>query len=389
MFTSVPFRIALFYAAVFLVIGVHVPFWPVWLKSRGLGPGEIGLILSLATWIRALAPLLVAQAIDRRGERKRPMVALVAATLVAYGLFPLAHGFWPILAVTAIAAVCFSAVVPLGENLAMLNARDHGFDYGRVRLWGSLTFIVAAVAAGRLLVGRDEDLILWLILATLALTVVATAALPGTSAAPAARTGRSPILELLSRPVFVIFLVAVGLIQASHAAYYGFATIHWRAAGLSDDVIGALWAEGVIAEIVLFAFSGAVVRRIGPVRLMLLGAAAGIVRWGVLGSTTDLATLVAVQWLHALTFAATHLGAMHFLARAVPREHSATAQTLYAALGVGALMGLAMIVSGAIYGALGGAAFHAMAALSVLGALAGLVLARSWRDGARPDDRTA
>jgi PPP family 3-phenylpropionic acid transporter len=386
---SVPFRIALFYAAVFLVIGVHVPFWPVWLKSRGLGPGEIGLILSLATWIRALAPPLVAQAIDRRGERKRPMVLLVAATLVAYGLFPLADGFWPILAVTAIAAVCFSAVVPLGENLAMLNARDHGFDYGRVRLWGSLSFIVAALAAGRLLVGRDEDLIPWLMLATLALTVVATAALPGTRAAPAPPTGRSPIVGLLSRPVFVIFLVATGLIQASHAAYYGFATIHWREAGLSDAVIGALWAEGVVAEIVLFAFSGAVVRRIGPVRLLMLGAAAGMVRWGVLGSTTDLAALVAVQWLHALTFAATHLGAMHFLARAVPREHSATAQTLYAALGVGVLMGLAMIVSGAIYGALGGGAFHAMAALSVLGALAALVLARSWRDGGRTDDRCA
>ena len=110
MLASVPFRIALFYAAVFLVIGVHVPFWPVWLKSRGLGPGEIGLILSLATWIRALAPPLVAQAIDRRGERKRPMVLLVASTLVAYGLFSFADGFWAILAVTAIAAACFSAV---------------------------------------------------------------------------------------------------------------------------------------------------------------------------------------------------------------------------------------------------------------------------------------
>ncbi len=381
MITSIPFRIALFYAAVFLVIGVHVPFWPVWLRSRGLGPGEIGLVLSVATWIRALAPPLIAQFADRSGERKRLMVALAAATWLAYLLFPFAHGLWPILGVTVIAAACFSAVVPLGENLAMLNARDHGFDYGRVRLWGSITFIVGATAAGRLLMASDEDLILWLIVATLALTVAATATLPRANAPPTPRSRRSPILGLLSNRVFVIFLVAVGLIQASHAAYYGFATIHWREAGLSDDVIGALWAEGVVAEIVLFAFSGAVVRRIGPVRLLLLGAAAGMVRWGVFGSTADLAVIVAVQWLHALTFAATHLGAMHFLARAVPREHSATAQTLYAALGVGVLMGLAMIVSGAIYGALGGAAFHAMAVMSMLGGIAGIALARTWRGG--------
>ena len=114
---------------------------------------------------------------------------------------------------------------------------------------------------------------------------------------------------------------------------------------------------------------------------MLLGAAAGIVRWGILGSTADLAVIAAVQWLHAFTFAATHLGAMHFLARAVPREHSATAQTLYAALGVGVLMGLAMIVSGEIYGAFAGAAFHVMAVMSMLGGLTGLALARSWRGG--------
>jgi PPP family 3-phenylpropionic acid transporter len=381
MITSIPFRIALFYAAVFLVIGVHVPFWPVWLKSRGLGPGEIGLILSAATWIRAIAPPFMAQIADRRGERKRLMVALAAATWLTYLVFPLATGFWPILGVTVVAAVCFSALLPLGENLAMLNARDHGFDYGRVRLWGSITFIVAAAGAGQFLVGRDENLILWLIMATLALTIGATAGLPAASTpAPTVDCSRrSPILGLLSNRVFVIFLVAVGMVQASHAAYYGFATLHWRAAGLSDGAIGALWAEGVVAEIVLFAFSGAIAKRFGPARLLLIGAAAGVVRWGVLGWTADLAVVAAVQWLHALTFAATHLGAMHFLDRAIPREQTATAQTLYAALGVGVLMGVAMIISGEIYGALAGAAFYAMAVMSVLGGLASIVLARSWR----------
>ena len=83
MITSIPIRIALFYAAVFLVIGVHVPFWPVWLKSRGLGPGEIGLILSISTWIRALAPPFMAQFADRGGERKRLMVVLTTLTWLA------------------------------------------------------------------------------------------------------------------------------------------------------------------------------------------------------------------------------------------------------------------------------------------------------------------
>ncbi len=373
-------RIALFYAAVFLFVGVHLPFWPVWLTSRGVDAAEIGIILSAAAWVRAVAPPFLAHAADRRGERKRLIAGLVAATLAAYALFALADGFWPLLTVTILAALAFGAVIPLGENLGMLSAHEGGFDYGRARLWGSLTFIVGAAFGGRLLLGHEPDLILVLLLGGLGLTFVATLMLPDLRTAPA-ETRHPPFARLLGQPVFVVFLLAAGLTQASHAAYYGFATLHWRAAGIPDDVIGALWAEGVVAEVALFAFSGAVARKLGPVRLMWLGVGAGIVRWSVLGLTTNLAVLAVVQPLHALTFAAAHLGAMHFLLRAVPPAYSATAQSLYSGLAAGGLMGFAMIATGALYGGAGGAAFLAMAGLSLASGVAVFALARMWRKG--------
>ena len=374
------FRLALFYAAIFLFIGVGMPFWPVWLSAHGVDAAEIGVLLSVTAWIRALAPPLIAQAADRKGERKRVIVALAVATLGAYALFTVAEGFWPLLAVSALAALAFGAVIPLGENLAMLTAQARGFDYGRLRLWGSLTFIVGATFGGRLLEGRSEDVILWLILGALALSVGAAACLPG-HRPPPVRSRQAPILRLLGNRVFVTFLIAVGLVQASHAVYYGFATLHWRAAGLSTELIGALWAEGVIAEIILFAFSGAVVRRLGPVRLFALAAAAGMVRWTVLAATTDLAALIAVQALHAFTFGAAHLATMHFLFRAIPAEYSATAQSLYAGLGVGVVMGFAMIGAGALYSVAGDAAFQAMSAMALAGGIGVVVLARLWSGG--------
>lgn len=374
-------RIALFYAAVFLIVGIHVPFWPLWLASRGMDAAEIGILLSASSWIRAVAPPLIAQAADRHGRRRRMIVLLTALTLASYALFDLAHGFAALLAVTLLAAICFSAVIPLGENLAMLGAHARGFEYGRVRLWGSLTFILGAVFGGRALVGSEADLVLWLMLGALGLTVTAALALPDVGPPPA-RARRAPIAGLLSSRVFVVFLLAVGLTQASHAAYYGFATLHWRAAGLSEDVIGALWAEGVVAEIALFAVSGAAARRLGPVRLLAIAVVGGMVRWTVLGATTELAAIAAAQLLHAATFAAAHLAAMHFILRAVPAEVSATAQSLYAGLAMGVLMGLAMMLAGSLYGDFGGSAFLAMAALSAAGGIAALALARLW-DGGR------
>jgi len=373
-------RIALFYAAIFLFVGIHLPFWPVWLTSRGVGAAEIGIVLSAAAWIRAFAQPLIAQAADRRGERKRLIVALMMATLAGTALYAAADGFWEILGVSVLVAIVFSAVMPLGENLAMLSAHRNGFDYGRVRLWGSLTFIVGATFGGRLLVGREADLILWLLLGTLALSVVAALMLPDFRAPPVEKK-HAPISRLLRNRVFIVFLLAVGFTQASHAVYYGFATLAWTAAGISNDIIGALWAEGVVAEVILFAFSGAVARRLGPVKLLAIGVVGGLVRWVTLGLTADLGILAVVQLLHAATFAATHLAAMHFLLRAIPAEFSATAQGLYAGLATGVLMGLAMIVAGTLYAAFGGAAFLAMAALSLTGGLAAIALARLWKGG--------
>lgn len=372
--------IAIFYAAIFLFIGVHLPFWPVWLTAHGVVATEIGILLSVTTWIRAFAPPVIAQIADRTGKPKRLIVLLLAATLGSYALFTLADGFWPLLAISALGALFFGAILPLTENFAMRASHEHGFDYGRVRLWGSLTFIVGATFGGRLLVGREADFILTMMLAALGLSLVASLGLPAMTAVKS-QSARLPIAHLLSKPIFIVFLLAGGLTQASHAAYYGFATLHWRAAGITDDVIGWLWAEGVIAEVALFAFSGAVARRLGPMRLLALGVIAGLVRWCVLGLTTELWALVAVQGLHALTFAATHLAAMHFLLRAVPASYSSTAQGLYSGLGMGVLMGLAMIVAGILYGNFGGAAFLSMAVLSLAGGIAAIALARMWRGG--------
>jgi len=163
-------RLALFYAAAFLFIGVSLPFWPVWLSARGLSATEIGLLITAGTWVRIAAPPLAAHFADRSGRRRPVLVVLAAAAFAVHLLFLAAEGFAALLAVSILAAVAFTPILPMGENMTLLAARDRGLDYGRVRLWGSFAFIVGAIVGGRLVGEAGSAAILWLVLGTLALT---------------------------------------------------------------------------------------------------------------------------------------------------------------------------------------------------------------------------
>jgi PPP family 3-phenylpropionic acid transporter len=165
------------------------------------------------------------------------------------------------------------------------------------------------------------------------------------------------------------------LIQASHATFYVFSTIDWRAASLDGLSIGALWALGVLAEIVLFAFAGRLPAAVGPAALLGIGAAGGVMRWTVMALDPPTLLLPLLQCLHALSFGATHLGAMGFLARAAPTGLAATAQG-YLAVAVAVAMAVLMMLSGLLYAAHGGLAYAAMALAAAAGGCFALLLPR-------------
>jgi len=377
-------RFSFYYAAIFLAVGIHLPFWPAWLKFRGLDAAEISLILSVGVWIRAFANPFIAHFADRSGANKKIIMIAAGGGVVTYALFGIADGFWMLFVVNVAASAMFMALIPLGENLASRASVEHGFDYGRVRLWGSITFILAAYAGGWVVEETGDAAILWMIVAAMIAAFIAGFGLPERPTRDPATVPdvRFPAFALLRQKRFLVFIAAVSLLQSSHAVLYVFGTIHWRDAGIADDVIGALWAEGVIAEIILFAFSGAVVARVSPIRLMWIAAAAGVVRWAILANTTDVTMLFATQWLHGLTFGAAHLAAMHHMLRTVPEHMSASAQSLYSGFAIGLVMGLMMLVTGWLYAGYGGGAFYAMILLSAAGGAVALWLAGLTRSAA-------
>jgi PPP family 3-phenylpropionic acid transporter len=383
---SFALRVSLLFAAISLIIGTNVPFLPLWLDWAGLSAREIAIVLSVPLFVRVAATPLIAYAADRAGDHRKFLIGLSWAGLAALLVLSQVRGFWAILVVMAVFAVAWTTINPLTETVAMSGVRAAGLDYGRMRLWGSVSFIVASVLGGWIVAAQGAGSAIWLIVAGAALTVAATHGLARPiglgrlkAATAVRRIDPTSALGLVRSRSFLLFLLAGGAAQTAHAVFYTFGTLHWREQGLSAEWAGWLWGISIVAEVALFAWSGPVVARMGAVGLIGLGAAAAVVRWGAMGFDPPLAVLVVLQVLHAATFGATHLGAIHYMAETVPEGQGGTAQALYSAITGGLGMGSATLLAGPLYAELGGRAYWAMGLLAAVSLAATIALARGQR----------
>ena len=356
--------LSLFYAALFSAFGVYMPFIPVWLVAKGLGPSEISMCMALPMMVRLLVPLWGFAADRLRNQRLVIAVCLGMAFLAGLALTQVS-GFWPILALMLVMSLFWTPTTPLTEGFAVSEAARRGADYGRMRVWGSVSFIACNVGAGWMLDVVSPAQILPMILVCLSLALACVRLLPPDSrradGTPRARVGDA--FRLLKAPRILPFMLAAGLVQASHGLYYSFSSVHWHEQGFSSSLIGALWATGVIAETVLFALATRVTGRASPQTLVLTGAFLAGIRWSVMAFDPPPAILFVSQMAHAGSFAVTHMGTMMFIRQSVPPALSATGQGVYTALSAGMLTALAMLASGPLYAAFGGMAYLGMAAM--------------------------
>lgn len=368
-------RLAAYYASSFMMLGIHLVFWPIWLTERGLTPTDIGLLLALGIASKLIANPLIAHFADRLGQRKKIITLLTVLSFCAFILFPLADTFTAILALHLLFLALWSPTMPLMESMVMHGVASQGYDYGRIRLWGSVTFMIAAIGIGYLLKDRSTDLIYIAIAVTLGLTAISAFALPDIRP-PKSDAKRIGLLVVVQDKKFILFLIGTALIQTSHAVYYGFGSIHWKNNAISEDWIGILWATGVLGEIVLFTYATKILRIIGPARLIALAGLAGLIRWPLTALTLDLMPLLGLQLLHAMTFGATHIGAMHYIQSRIDPSLSATAQSLYSGIVMGGAMSLSAYISGHLYNDFQGGAYFAMGAMAAVGGTIVFVLRR-------------
>lgn len=358
-------RLALFYGAIFALVGCHLPFFPVWLRAVGIDAAWIGVISAVPAVTRFTILPLVTNFAERRAAVRGAMV--VTAVITTFGFVAIGTQHLPVAVFLAYAvtAAAWTPTVPLTDAYALRGVVRYGIEYGPVRLWGSAAFVIGALGCGWLADRIAARHLIWIIAAAAALGAVISFGLQPLDSRKVQAPAQRESGALLRDPGFLAIIAASALIQSSHSTYYIFGSITWQLAGLGGLTIAALWALGVLAEIVVFALSPRFTLQ--PSTLVVIGGVGALARWLITAQEPPVAVLAVVQLAHGLSYGLTQLGIMGLMVRHVPVPAITRAQGYLAACG-GIVSSTASIVSGMIYARYGQGAYYAMAAMALAGA---------------------
>ncbi|MGE6468948.1 3-phenylpropionate MFS transporter [Serratia proteamaculans] len=359
--------LALSYFTYFFSYGIFLPFWGVWLKGEGIPPETIGILLGAGLVARFLGSLLIAPRVKDPSHLVTALRLLALLTLAFAIGFCFGNGWGWLMLVIAGFNLFFSPLVPLTDALAGTWQKQITLDYGRVRLWGSLAFVIGSALTGQMISVWGHNAILYsLIISILAMLLgmmLKPSVMPQGEARTHSEADRS-LWEMLKEGPVWRFLLCVTLLQGAHAGYYSFGSIYWQEAGYSASTIGYLWSLGVVAEVIIFASSNFLFRRWNARNLLLLSACCGILRWGLMASSTELGWLLVIQILHCGTFTVCHLAAMRFIAARKGPE-VIRLQAVYSALAMGGGIAIMTVIAGFLFEHLQGGVFWVMAAVVV------------------------
>lgn len=339
-------RLSGYYFFHFAFIGAFSPYFGLYLQSLSFSAWDIGLLMSQMQLMRLFGPYLWSALADRL-SRRLPIVRLAGViSLLGFLAFFFARSFESFLLAMALMAFFWSAALPLVETVTFDHLRQEAGRYSRIRLWGSIGFIVAVLATGALLDRLPIGSLLWVIVAILAGILVYAVLVPEAPAHPQAEDA-PPVASILRQPRVRALLASCFAMSAAHGAFYVFYSIYLASHGYSKSLVGGLWSLGVLAEIVVFFYMSRLMKRFGLRTILLASFAAAVLRFLMIGwGVGSLFVVFLAQLLHGLTFGAYHAAAIAAINRWFPGRCQARGQALYSSLSFGAGGLLGGLVSG-------------------------------------------
>ncbi|MBF0187516.1 MAG: MFS transporter [Magnetococcales bacterium] len=365
-----------YFSLYFGILGVWIPYWPLYLSSLSFSSEMIGSLTALALGVKVLGPPVWGRLADHEPIGRRPVLigtSIATAFLFTLVFFGQSYG-WLILFIFLYSFV-HAGPLAIVDTAAMEWVARHDADYGRMRVWGSIGFIVLALGLGPVVDHYGIPLILWVILVMHASMVLIAWRIPIShhQEASATQESRETKVTLFKHSGIPGFYLSGLMMQFSHSAYYGFYSIHMVDLGFSKTTIGLFWALGVLAEVFVMAHSRWLLKRVGISTLLTGSLLLATLRWLALASVSHWLPLLFVQLLHAFTFGAFHIASVRRVHESAPIDQRATAQGWYHALSFGCGGGLGLLFSGAWFDQLGAESLYTlMAASSLTGVLVSL-----------------
>lgn len=347
---SVPYwRLSSLYFFYFLAVGILLPYWGLYLDYLGLTPAQIGVVVAIPMLTKVLAPNIWGWLADASGQYLLVIRTGAVFALVFFIGLLIYRDYWAVVLYAAAFSFFWNAILPQFEVLTLDALGSQTDYYSRIRLWGSIGFIVSVVFLGLIFerVGLAYlPIFFWLLLLML---TACTFALPKVDVHHEKASSGQFLTSLWRTPV-VCFLIASVFLNLSHGVFYGFYSLHLASFDYTKTSIGLLWAVGVIAEILIFLKVPRIFSGFNLWQCYLFGLAASALRWVLVALLPEHGSvMIFAQLLHALTFGLTHAVAIEIVRRSFAKRDRGKAQAMYSAVSFGAGGALGAYLSGVIW----------------------------------------
>jgi MFS transporter, PPP family, 3-phenylpropionic acid transporter len=329
------FNFALFFFAYYGFVGIFAPYTSLFLSSKGMTAAQIGVLMSLMQVMRIFGPNLWGWVADHTQKRVAVLRITGMAALFAFsGLFG-SQTFLQFFVVMIAINLFTSAQGPLSEAFMLSEMHGDFTYYGRLRLWGSIGFIIAVAITGQLLDWYGIDLMLWAGLSLLVLLLIASLRMQESPHVEVVHDVPS-ILGLLRRREVIAFFTSTFFMVAAHASLYVFYSLYLEKIGYTKTIIGMMWSLGVMVEIVFFYYQAVIFRRFGVRNLMMASLLIAVVRFSMIGFCAhSLVWLLIAQILHGVTFGTHHSASVMTLQRWFSGHLQARGQALFISISYG------------------------------------------------------
>ena len=334
-------RLSRFYFFYYFFVGSFVPYWGIYLQSENFSPSSIGILLSLFQISRIVAPNFWGWLADHTGHRVKWIKLTSFLGLIGFiGIFWAKGFFWIFLVMLAL-SLFTSSTLPLAESLTLAHLATTDGHYSRIRLWGSIGFIVASLFLGYLIDLQGINILLWVLLITQAIIFFLSNTIPEAKEIHHKKNDLS-IWKIIKTPSVVALLIGCTLMVSAHGVLYNFYSIYLKEHGYSSAAIGWLWAVGVICEIFIFMLMPKILRRYSLKIILLISLFLGVIRFILIGASPDQFYLLLIaQMFHAATFGSFHAASIEVIAYFFKGRNQSRGQAIYnsVAYGIGGTIG--------------------------------------------------
>ncbi len=356
-------RLSQFYFFYFAVLGALIPYWSIYLRSIDFDVKAIGWLMAIMTSTRIVSPNIWGWLADKYGQR---LIIVRTGALLGFlcflGVLFTKDFFWMALAIFGY-SFFWNAVLSQFEVVTLSHLGEKRNLYSRIRVWGSIGFVVAVSGLGLVFDYLPISYLPYFIAILLFMIWVSCLTVPE-KPLNIRRKKATGFLKILRQPTVIVFFIVYMLVQVAHGPYYAFFSIYLEELNYNRVLIGQLWALGVMAEVIAFLYMHRIMHRFSLRHIILVSLFLAALRWLIIGyGASFIGALLFAQLLHAFSFGTLHAAGIEVIHRYFYDGHEGRGQALYSAssFGLGAAIGFS--VSGYLWSEFGAQFTYLIAAI--------------------------